>query len=107
MIQRLLTRRSIPGLVWICFVVVQALDGVMTMYGMYTFGPDIEANPIIAFYAAATSPEAAVLGAKTFAVACGIVLHLTGHHGIVATLSAFYAVAAIGPWAHVLLRASL
>jgi hypothetical protein len=101
---RVLTRQSIPGLIWICFVVVQALDGLMTMYGIYTFGPGIEANPIIAFYAAATTPEAAVLGAKVFAVACGTVLHVTGHHGIVATLSAFYAVAAIGPWAHVLLH---
>lgn len=88
-------------------MVIQVLDGVMTMYGIYTFGPDIEANPIIAFYGAATSPEAAVVGAKVFAVACGTLLHLTGHHRVVATLAVFYAVAAIAPWTGVLLQASL
>ena len=97
---------SLPGWIWIGFVVVQVLDGVMTMFGIYIFGPEIEANPIIAFYVAASSPEAAVVGAKIFAVACGTLLHLTGYHRVVATLALFYAVAAIGPWTHVLLQAA-
>ena len=100
-------RTSIAGWIWISFVVVQLLDGLMTMYGIYLFGPEIEANPIIAFYAAAASPEAAVVGAKVFAVACGTFLHLTGRHRVVAALSALYALAAIGPWAHVLVHASV
>ena len=98
---------SIPGWIWISFVVVQVLDGVMTMFGIYTFGPEIEANPIIAFYSAVSSPEAAVFGAKVFAVVCGTFLHMSGYHRVVATLAVFYAFAAIGPWTHVLLRASL
>jgi hypothetical protein len=100
-------RTSIAGWIWICFVVVQLLDGLMTMHGIYLFGPEIEANPIIRFYAAAASPEAAVVGAKMFAVACGTFLHLTGRHRVVAALSALYALAAIGPWAHVLAHASV
>ena len=99
----LLSRRPVAASIWIVFVLVQALDGVMTMFGIYTFGPGIEANPIIAFYAAAVSPEAAVSGAKLLAVACGAVLHLSGHHAIIAALSVFYALVALVPWAHVLL----
>jgi hypothetical protein len=100
-----IARPSISGWIWISFVVIQLLDGLMTMYGIYLFGPDIEANPIIKVYAAASSPEAAVLGAKVFAVGCGTVLHLTERHRVVAALSALYALAAIGPWVHVLLNA--
>jgi len=100
-----IARPSIAGWIWISFVVIQLLDGLMTMYGIYLFGPDIEANPIIAFYAAAASPEVAVAGAKLIAVGCGTFLHLTGRHRVVAALSALYALAAIGPWTHVLLNA--
>jgi hypothetical protein len=35
--------------IWIAFVLVQALDGVMTFVGMHTFGLSIEANPLIAW----------------------------------------------------------
>ena len=40
----------------------------------------------------------ALLGAKLMAAGCGVVLYLTGVHRILAGLTAFYGVAAIGPW---------
>ena len=98
--------RITPRIIWIAFVSLQALDGVLTILGIYSFGLGIEANPIIAFYAAAISPEAAVGGAKAIAIACGAILHAAGHHTIIAALSGLYAIAAVGPWTHVLLTAT-
>ena len=45
---------------------------------------------------------AALVGAKTLAGACGILLYLKGVHKTLALLTAFYAVGAVGPWLFVL-----
>ena len=45
-------RFSKAELVWVAFVVVQALDGAMSYIGVHTFGAWIEANPLVAWYAA-------------------------------------------------------
>ena len=90
---------------WIAFVLVQALDGGMTLVGMQTFGMHIEANPLIAWYAYTLGPAAAVLGAKLFAVACGVALYLTARYRTIAALAFTYVLCAVGPWIHLLWRA--
>jgi hypothetical protein len=88
--------------IWIAFVMVQALDGGMTFLGIHTFGTPIEANPIISWYVSAMGPGLALLAAKSFAVACGIALHLAARHRTLAALACTYLVAAVGPWLHLL-----
>jgi hypothetical protein len=97
----------LPNGLWIAFVVIQLLDGVMTLQGIATFGQHIEANPIIAFYASVFTPEAAVTSSKLLAIGCGAILHLTGRHKAVAALCGFYLVAAIAPWTQLLMQSAL
>ena len=103
-------RRLVPGdgsfaeAIWIAFVVVQALDGAMTFVGIHTFGTYIEANPLLAWYMAALGPALALLAAKLFAVACGIMLYVTARHRTLAVLALTYLVAAVGPWMHIFWR---
>jgi hypothetical protein len=99
-----LPRLSGANAIWLCFVVIQALDGVLTVVGMNMFGQTVEANPVIAFYAATFGPEVAIAGSKLLAIGCGSALHLCQRHRIVAALCVFYTVAAIAPWSYLLLR---
>jgi len=91
--------------IWIAFVLVQALDGVMTVVGMHTFGLRIEANPLIAWYAHALGPAVAVSAAKLFAVGCGVALYLTARYRTIAVLAFTYVLGAVGPWMYLLWRA--
>ena len=87
---------------WVTFVLVQALDGVLTYIGVRTFGLDAEANPLVAWYAQAFGPAAGLAAAKLFAIGCASILYLTARHGTVAVLTLLYIVFAIAPWAHLL-----
>jgi hypothetical protein len=97
------TRRlSKAEFVWLAFVAVQVLDGVMSYIGVRTHGAWIEANPLVAWYAATFGPAVAFTAVKLFAVACGTVLYLMARHRTVAALTLFYLAFAVGPWVHVL-----
>jgi uncharacterized membrane protein len=89
-------------LLWLAFVVVQALDGVMSYVGLRTLGPWMEANPLVAWHVSAVGPAAALLGAKLIAVACGMVLYFMARHRTLAVLTLAYVVFAVGPWLRVL-----
>jgi len=89
-------------LVWLSFVAVQAMDGIMSYVGVNTFGSWIEANPLVAWYASAFGPAVAFAVVKLFAIACGTVLYLMSRHRTVAALTLFYLAFAVAPWAHVL-----
>jgi hypothetical protein len=89
-------------LVWLLFVVVQALDGVLSYVGVRTIGPWIEANPLVAWYASLYGPAVAFLGAKLFAVACGTVLYAMSRHRTLALLTIIYVLFAVGPWIQLL-----
>ena len=97
-------RLSAAEATWIAFVLVQALDGVMTLVGIHTFGLQIEANPLITWYAYTLGPAAAVLAAKLFAVGCGVALYLTARYRTIAALVFTYVLCAVGPWIHLLWR---
>jgi len=85
------------------FLVVQALDGVLTYIGIAWWGPGIEANPIVSSAVAYAGPGAGLTVAKLVAAGCGILLHVRRVHTLVAFLTALYIAAAILPWAAIFL----
>ena len=89
-------------LVILAFFVVQALDAAFTYWGVAAHGRAIEANPLIASLMHAIGEGPALASAKVAAAGCGMILHLTQVHRIVAVLTAFYVCVAIGPWMWVL-----
>jgi hypothetical protein len=95
-------RFSKGDFVMLAFVTVQALDGILSYVGVRTFGPWVEANPLVAWYAATFGPAVAFTLVKLFAIGCGAVLYLMARHRTVAVLTLFYLMFAVVPWAHVL-----
>ena len=91
-------RLSGVQLLWLSFVVVQALDGAMSYIGVSLHGPSIEANPLVAWYLGAFGPALGFTVAKLFAVTCGAVLYCTARYRWVAILTVVYLVFAVGPW---------
>src|SRR6476619_203753 len=83
----------------VTFMVVQALDGILTYLGVHIWGPSVEANPLISSAVSFAGPGTGVAMAKLFAVGLGMILHLRRVHGVVALLTAFYLAVAILPWA--------
>lgn len=91
------------NLLVIGFMLVQCLDGALTYVGIATYGPSIEANPLVSSAIAFAGPGPGLAAAKLLAASCGIVLHLLRVHGLVAALTLFYVAVAIVPWAGLLL----
>ena len=91
--------RSLFGdLMVITFLVTQCLDGVFTYLGVQTWGPGIEANPLISLAVNVAGLGLGLAGAKLLAVGFGILLHLLRIHLLVALLTAIYVAVAILPW---------
>jgi len=84
--------------VFVVFALVQLADGLLTYFGIIAFGTSIEANPLIEWSVAAFGAGTALVGAKTVAVACAMVLHLTARHYIMGALTIAYLITAIWPW---------
>lgn len=82
----------------VCFVVVQYLDGALTFFGFHTWGPSIEANPLVGSAIAFAGLGGGLALAKLSAIGLGMALHLRKVHLVVALLTAFYVAVAIVPW---------
>jgi arginine exporter protein ArgO len=103
-----MTRRSIFGdAVLLVFILAQVADGVFTYIGIATFGTLIEGNPLLAWYIAMFGAGTAVIGAKSFAVACASTLHLRAMHRTIGVLAIIYLVAAVLPWSRMLIAVAL
>lgn len=87
----------------IVFIVVQALDGILTYLGVHAWGSSIEGNPLLSSTLAAVGVGTGLAAAKLFAISLGILLHLRRVHLVIAFLTAFYLAAAIVPWTVLLL----
>ena len=94
-----LTRGEIASL---AFFLAQALDAGLTYWGVVTHGHALEANPLLASLMWSIGAGPALASAKLGAACCGMVLHLTKVHRIVAALTLFYVCAALIPWIWVL-----
>jgi hypothetical protein len=92
------------NLVIVLFLLAQAADGVFTYVGLRLHGPLIEGNPLLSWLMQVMGSGMALASAKATAAGLGIVLHLTAVHRIVAALTAVYLVAALLPWAFVLIH---
>jgi uncharacterized membrane protein len=77
----------------VLFLLAQAADGVLTYVGVTTLGIHLEANPLLASLMHAFGQGAAVAAAKVVASV----------HGILAVLTGIYILAAVLPWAGLLL----
>ena len=80
------------------FLLAQASDGVLTYIGVSTYGRAMEGNPLITWLMHAMGEGAALTTAKAAASGCGIALHLSSVHSVVAVLAAFYVAVAVLPW---------
>src|SRR6516165_10017498 len=80
------TRSRIGDAAWVAFVLAQFADLVLTYVGVTTFGPGIEANPVMAWCMAAAGVGSALVGAKLLALGCGTLLHIQGMHRSIAVL---------------------
>jgi uncharacterized membrane protein len=102
--QRTAAERSRFGdAVIVLFLLAQAADGVMTYVGVTTLGVHLEANPLLASLMTLFGQGIAVAAAKLVAAGLGISLHLIGVHRVLAVLTGVYLVAAVLPWAGLLL----
>lgn len=91
-------RSAFGDIALLVFLLAQAFDGALTYVGVSTFGPEIEANPLISWLMAAFGDGPGLTLAKVAAGVFGIVLHLSDVHKAVAALAGFYLIAAVGPW---------
>lgn len=82
----------------LAFLVAQALDGALTYFGLHTWGPTIEGNPLVAMLTSLAGIGAGLAGAKLFAMSLGVLLHLRRAHVIVALLAALHFALAVVPW---------
>lgn len=85
-------------LVLLLFIAAQVWDGIFTWVAVDVHGVTAEGNVILATWMALAGPAPTLVAAKTLAMAGGVLLYVRGVHGILATLTAIYAWAAIGPW---------
>jgi hypothetical protein len=95
-------RSRFGTVVFLLFAIVQVADGLMTYQGIRTYGPGIEANPLIVWYSSTFGAAAALTGAKMMAVSCGVILHLLARHAAIAFLTITYVIAALWPWTRLL-----
>jgi hypothetical protein len=86
----------------IAFLLAQVLDGVFTYLGILTFGPAVEANPLIAQCVVSLGIGVALVGAKALAIACVFPLHLRAMHLTVAFFTVVYFGTAVLPWTRIL-----
>jgi uncharacterized membrane protein len=101
--RRVAERSRFGDAVIVLFLLAQAADGVMTYVGVTTLGVHLEANPLLATLMALLGQGAAVAAAKVLASGLGISLHLLGVHRVLAILTGVYFIAAVLPWAGLLL----
>jgi hypothetical protein len=87
-----------PRVLLAIFLVMQAVDGVLTYVAVERFGTVAEGNPLLATWIMLTGAAPALVGAKTMACVCGAVLYVAGVHHVLAGLSVLYLFAAVIPW---------
>ncbi len=98
----LITRARFGHVVILAFLFTQTWDGACTYLGIKTFGIEIEANPIVAWYVVAFGVGGAIIFVKGLAVACAAALHVHSRHWTLAALTLLYVFGAIWPWTQLL-----
>jgi hypothetical protein len=86
------------GFVLVIFLIAQVLDGVLTYTGIQQLGIGVEVNQLIVFYVDTFGAAAALIGAKTLACACGLILYVAHYHRSLAVAAGAYVGVAVVPW---------
>jgi hypothetical protein len=90
--------RPTPRLILIVFLLAQVFDGILTYVAVAWLGVVGEGNLLLAAAMNLAGAGPALLGAKTLAAGCGVLLYTRGLHGVLGVLTGLYILAAIGPW---------
>jgi|SRR5512139_3092370 hypothetical protein len=85
-------------LVLLLFLAAQLWDGIFTWVAVDVHGLHAEGNVILATWMALAGPAPTLVAAKLGAAAGGVLLYVRGVHAVLAGLTVFYALGAIGPW---------
>lgn len=93
-----IVRSAFADVVLVVFLLVQALDGVLTYIGVRTYGLRIEGNPLLVWLMTMVGRGAALALTKGTAGVFGVLLHRSAVHRVLAALALFYVAAAIVPW---------
>lgn len=99
--------RLFGDVVIVAFLLAQLADGVFTYFGVLLCGHGIEGNPLLAWLMRTVGVGTTLWVAKGVAAGLGAVLHLAAVHRVVAALTVLYVVAAILPWAQILISVGL
>jgi hypothetical protein len=90
--------RPSPRLILSLFLVAQVFDGLLTYVAVAMLGVVGEGNLLLASAMHALGPGTALIGAKTLAAGCGVLLYVRGLYGTLGVLTGVYMFAAITPW---------
>ena len=85
-------------LVLVLFLLAQVFDGLLTYIAVAVLGVVGEGNLLLATAMQVAGAGPALVGAKTLAALCGVLLYMRGLYGVLAALTGLYMVAAIAPW---------
>ena len=96
--------RPSPRLILSLFLVAQVFDGLLTYVAVAILGVVGEGNLLLASAMHLLGPGTALLGAKTLAASCGVLLYVRGLYGTLGVLTGIYMLAAITPWLFVFHR---
>jgi hypothetical protein len=89
---------SLSRVMLLLFLTAQGYDALFTYTAVQAYGVAAEGNVLIATWMVLVGPLTALVGAKTLACACGVLLYIRGLHRTLSLLTLFYGVGAIGPW---------
>lgn len=84
------------------FMVFQVADGLMTYAAVEMFGPQAEGNPLLVTWMGMLGYGPALVGAKTLACVCGVILYTYGVNRVLVGLTALYLFGAVMPWLQLL-----
>jgi hypothetical protein len=90
--------RPTPRLILIVFLLTQIFDGILTYTAVGWLGVVGEGNMLLATAMHVAGAGPALLGAKSLAAVCGLLLYARGLHGVLGALTGLYLLAAITPW---------
>jgi hypothetical protein len=90
--------RPSPRLILLLFLIAQVFDGLLTYAAVGVLGVVGEGNMLLATAMHLAGAGPALLGAKTLAAGCGVLLYSRGFYGVLGVLTGLYMLLAITPW---------
>lgn len=90
-------------LVLAIFLIAQVLDGGLTYIGVSRFGIEAEGNTLLSTLMHAWGPAPALIAAKLFSSACGVILFAVSVYRVLAAAAGAYIGVAVFPWLMIVL----